>query len=349
MFLTLFSEAAILFIAAQTGFLDGPRVLSSMALDRWFPTRFATLSDRFVTHNGILIMGGAATIVMLLTGGSVHFLIVLYSINVFITFSLSQLGMVRHWWSSRSAVTGWWKKLLVNSVGLMLTSFILVSVTVIKFHEGGWITLIITGTLIAVAVIVKRHYKFTSFLLRRLDTLVQAAEASVSEEVLPAGGGQNTKAQYNPQYKTAVLLVNGFGGLGLHTLFAVMRLFGEIYKNFVFVQIGVLDAGNFKGAMEIENLQAEAKKEVDRYVDYMKRHGYYAEGFSSIGNDVIDEVSKISPKILERFPQSVFFGGQLVFPQDSFLSRFLHNYIVFAIQRKFYHEGIPFVILPIKV
>ena len=98
-----------------------------------------------------------------------------------------------------------------------------------------------------------------------------------------------------------------------------------------------------------EALLTRLKKEVERYVDYMKRHGYYAEGFSSIGNDVIDEVSKISPRILERFPQSVFFGGQLVFPQDSFLSRLLHNYIVFAIQRKFYHEGIPFVILPIKV
>ena len=286
---------------------------------------------------------------MLLAQGSVHFLVVLYSINVFMTFLLSQLGMVRHWWSSRKVVREWWRKLFVNGVGLVLTTFILVSVTVIKFHEGGWITLLITGTLIGVAVIVRRHYNYTGFLLRRLDTLVQAAEASVSEEVLPSRAEQRPKAEYSPQSKTAVILVNGFGGLGLHTLFGVMRLFGEIYKNFVFIQIGVVDTGNFKGAMEIEHLQVEVKKEVDRYVDYMKRHGYYAEGFSSIGNDVIEEVTKIAPEILERFPQSVFFGGQLVFPQDSFLSRFLHNYIVFAIQRKFYHEGIPFVILPIKV
>ena len=347
--LTLFSEAAILFIAAQAGFLDGPRVLSNMALDRWFPTRFTALSDRFVAHNGVMIMGIAAAVVMLLTQGSVHFLVVLYSINVFMTFLLSQLGMVRHWWSSRKVVREWWRKLFVNGVGLVLTTFILVSVTVIKFHEGGWITLLITGTLIGVAVIVRRHYNYTGFLLRRLDTLVQAAEASVSEEVLPSRAEQRPKAEYSPQSKTAVILVNGFGGLGLHTLFGVMRLFGEIYKNFVFVQIGVVDTGNFKGAMEIEHLQVEVKKEVDRYVDYMKRHGYYAEGFSSIGNDVIEEVTKIAPEILERFSQSVFFGGQLVFPQDSFLSRFLHNYIVFAIQRKFYHEGIPFVILPIKV
>lgn len=100
--ITLVSEAAILFVAAQTGFLGGPRVMANMAQDRWLPTRLAMLSDRLVTENGILLMGAGAVAVMLLTGGSVRFLVVLYSINVFITFVLSQLGMVLHWWRKRS-------------------------------------------------------------------------------------------------------------------------------------------------------------------------------------------------------------------------------------------------------
>ena len=86
-----------------------------MALDRWFPARFATLSDRFVTHNGIVMMGGSALLLMVGSRGSVDWLVVLYSINVFITFTLSQLGMVRHWWQERtwpagrqrSLSTGW--------------------------------------------------------------------------------------------------------------------------------------------------------------------------------------------------------------------------------------------------
>ena len=86
---SMLSATALLFIAAQAGFLDGPRVLANMALDRWFPARFATLSDRFVTQNGILLMGGAALLAMLATRGAVGLLVVLYSINVFITFSLS--------------------------------------------------------------------------------------------------------------------------------------------------------------------------------------------------------------------------------------------------------------------
>src|SRR4051794_5872966 len=75
-FIAMLSAAALLFIAAQTGFVDGPRVLANMALDRWFPTRFATLSDRFVAHNGILLMGGAAFVLIALTRGSVTYLVV---------------------------------------------------------------------------------------------------------------------------------------------------------------------------------------------------------------------------------------------------------------------------------
>lgn len=341
---TLISEATLLFVAAQTGFLDGPRVLANMALDRWFPTKFATLSDRLVTQNGILLMGGAALGMMVLTRGSVDFLVVLYSINVFITFTLSQLGMVRHWWSDRFTVKGWQTKLLVNGVGLVLTGFILISVIVLKFHEGGWITLLLTGALVGVAVFIKRHYNHASRLLQRLDSLVDAVGPS-NPEFNPSA----PQSGFDPRAKTAVLLVNGFNGLGLHTLFGVIRLFEGIFKNFVFVHIGVVDARNFKGPADVEHLQDQVKGELDRYVDFMWRHGHYAEGFYSIGIDVVDEITQVTPKILERFPNSVFFGGQLVFPEDSFPSRWLHNYIVFAVQKRFYREGIPFVILPIRV
>lgn len=350
LFITLLSEATILFVAAQAGFLDGPRVLSNMALDRWFPTKFAMLSDRFVTQNGILLMGAAAIVTMIFTHGSVRLLVVLYSINVFITFVLSQLGMVRYWWKARSRVPHWPKKMAINGIGLVLCTFILVSVTVLKFHEGGWITLIITACLAGVAIAIRRHYDYTSKLLRRLDDLVLTT-MNVSTPELNIHCPQHAKAEAscNPNDKTAVLLVNGFNGLGLHTLFSVIRLFEGVFKNFIFVQVGVIDAGVFKGAEEIAELEKAAKGEVEEYVDFMRREGYCSEGFFSIGIDVVDEIAKVAPKIIEKYPNAVFFGGQLVFPEDTFLSRWLHNYIVFAIQRRFYHQGVPFVILPIRV
>ncbi len=346
--ITLLSEAALLFVAAQTGFLDGPRVLSNMALDRWFPTKFAMLSDRLVTQKGILMMGGAALVTLVLTNGSVKYLVVLYSINVFITFFLSQLGMVRHWWQVRGKEAHWEKKLLINGVGMTLTFFILISVTILKFYEGGWITMLLTGALVGIALLTKRHYRNTFKLLNRLDELVNVAEP-VGPEFARETSDTKLKVKYDPQDKTAILLVNGFNGLGLHTLFSIIRLFGGTFKNFVFLQVGTVDAGNFKGAEEMSNMKTAVKKELDRYVQYMRRHGYYAASYSSFGTDVVEEIAGLTPQILERFPNAILFGGQLVFPKSTIFSGVFHNYTIFAVQRRFYNEGIPVVILPIRV
>jgi amino acid transporter len=347
--ITLLSEAILLFIAAQTGFLDGPRVLANMAIDRWFPTRFAMLSDRLVTQNGILLMGIASLVMMLLSKGSVDFLIVLYSINVFITFSLSQLGMVKHWWQERKSEKKWFRKLSINGIGLVLTLFILISVLLIKFEEGGWITIVITTGLVVLTLYIKRHYTKTFDMLRRLDTIVDSVEASIYNIHDESEEQQKTKPVFDPKGKTAVILVNGFNGLGLHTLLSVFRLFGGTYKNYVFVQVGSVDAGNFKGAAEIENLGSYIKSEAERYVNYMDEHGYYAEAFTSVGTDVVEQINSLVPSINSKYSNVVFFGGQIVFPEESFMTRWLHNYIVFSVQKKFYRQGIPFVILPIRV
>src|SRR5205823_3544801 len=84
---------ALLFVPAQAGFIDGPRVMANMAHDSWFPHRFAALSERFTMQNGVLLMGGAGFLMLLKTSGAVDALVVLYSINVFLTFSLTQIGM----------------------------------------------------------------------------------------------------------------------------------------------------------------------------------------------------------------------------------------------------------------
>ena len=143
--------------------------------------------------------------------------------------------------------------------------------------------------------------------------------------------------------------MNGFNGLGLHTLFNVIRLFGKEFRNFVFVEIGEIAAGHFNGVDEVRQLKKPIRKDMDRYVAFIKSQGHFAEGLSFVGIDVISEAEKIAPEIQERFPNAVFFGGQLVFPTESLFTRWLHNHTVFALQRKFYQQGIPFVILPIRV
>lgn len=132
---TIVSEGRLLIVAAQAGFIDGPRVLANMARDSWVPHWFANLSERLATHNGVFLMGFAG-LALLATGGEVSALVIMYSINVFVTFSLSMVGMCRHWYDERRSPI-WKRRLALFAFGAMLCLAIL-SVTVYeKFSEGG--------------------------------------------------------------------------------------------------------------------------------------------------------------------------------------------------------------------
>src|SRR6476659_10337855 len=107
LWITIISEGALLFVAAQAGFIDGPRVLANMSHDSYMPHWFGNLSERLSTHNGILLMGLAALAALFYTGGSIGTLVTMYSINVFLTFSLSMIGMLLHWWQVRDKNPLW--------------------------------------------------------------------------------------------------------------------------------------------------------------------------------------------------------------------------------------------------
>jgi hypothetical protein len=111
----------------------------------------------------------------------------------------------------------------------------------------------------------------------------------------------------------------------------------------------VIDAGNFKGSEELEHLRAHTKQELEKYVHFCRADGYFADCYAAVGVDLVEEITQLAPRILAKYPDAIFFGGQLVFPQDSVFSRWLHNATVFAIQRRFYSQGIPFMVLPIRV
>ncbi|MDP4225207.1 MAG: APC family permease [Bacteroidota bacterium] len=348
--ITLVSEAALLFVAAQTGFLDGPRIMANMAIDLWFPKRFAALSDRLVTQNGVVLMGLGAILLMVFTRGAVSILIVLYSINVFITFSLSQLGMVRHWWIKRDATPGWFKKLSINGIGLVLTSFILISVVVVKFREGGWITLLITGLAVMMAFQIRKHYYRVTLRLQKLRLNAYAhLEESISR-LKGEGKIQEVKpVEFDPEANTAIIMVSGFGGTGLHTLLEIIESFKGIYKNFVFIRVGIINARNFKGSQEMEIFKAGVIEDGKKYTRIANSLGYYAKSLWTIGTDPVFEVERMLPKLLRVIPKPTFFGGQLVFSETFHLSRLLHNHTIFTIQKRLYKKGVTVVILPILI
>src|SRR3954447_14540902 len=153
---TIASEALLLFVAAQAGFIAGPRVMANLAQDSFLPHRFSALSDRLTMQNGVLLMGGASFLMLLYTRGSVDALVVMYAINVFVTFALSQLGMIKYWRrkETRARHPQWGRPLAIAVVCFVLCSFILVVNLFEKFAEGAWLTVIITGTLVVICLLI---------------------------------------------------------------------------------------------------------------------------------------------------------------------------------------------------
>src|SRR4029077_2002591 len=150
-------EGGLLFVAANTGYLGGPAVLANMAADSWVPHQYRYLSSRLITQRGIVLMGVAAIGILFATGGSVALLVVLYSINVFLTFSLSLLGLCIYWWRARSTDRRWLIRIALSGLGLAVTSGILAVTTVEKFTEGGFMTVLITGVVIGFCLLNRGH------------------------------------------------------------------------------------------------------------------------------------------------------------------------------------------------
>ena len=207
------SEGALLFAAAQAGFIDGPRVLSNMAQDSYAPHRFASLSERLASHNGILLMGLSALAALWYTDGMVSTLLIMYSINVFLTFSLSMIGMWRHWYALRGQHALWRRRLGLFSIGAVLCLSILTVTIFEKFGQGGWVTLLLTGTCVTFSLLIHRYYRRVLARLKRLDE-------SLSEIVTT---GTPVHREPDPSQATAVVLAGGYGGLGVHTLLNALR------------------------------------------------------------------------------------------------------------------------------
>ncbi len=146
----------ILLLAANTSYADFPRLSSILARDRYVPRQFGTQGDRLVFSNGILILSGFAIALIVIFQGDTHALLPLYAIGVFMSFTLSQSGMVRRW--LRLKEKGWRWRVWVNGVGAVVTAIVLLTLAVTKFAEGAWIILVIVPILVAIFVLMHRHY-----------------------------------------------------------------------------------------------------------------------------------------------------------------------------------------------
>jgi multisubunit Na+/H+ antiporter MnhB subunit len=337
---TLLSEAVLLIVAAQTGFLDGPRVLANMAVDSWVPRRFAALSERLTTHNGIILMGASATAALLYSHGAVDMLVVMYSINVFLTFSLSMFAMARLVWNTRRERAHWKKRMTLFITGFALCFTILCITVVEKFPEGGWVTLVVTGAVIGLCMVIKRHYGTVFTNLKKLYATLEDLPHTHQGPVAPP----------DKKATTAAIFVASYGGIGIHTVLNIFtRAFPGHYKNAVFLSVGVVDSGAFKGEAELEALRHGTEANLKQYVKLAEQMGIPATYRMSVGTDAVAEAEQLGREIAREFPRVTFFAGYILFQRERWYQRLLHNETAFAIQRRIQWAGMTMVILPARV
>jgi amino acid transporter len=341
--LTLFSEAMLLVVAAQAGFIDGPRVLANMAVDSWAPHRFAALSERLTTQNGILLMGGAALAALVYTLGDVGHLVVMYSINVFLTFSLSMLAMLRFWYRHRQTRPQWKTRSFLFGTGLILCVTILLTTLYEKFAEGGWITVLITTLVVGLCFLTKRHYDDVT---HTLDLLYQ----DLGDLPHTATGNENrVLTEPDPRKPTAAVLVGSYGGVGIHTVLNIFRAFPGYFEGMVFLSVGVVDSGEFKGENAVQELRSRTEGMLARYVELAASMGVPAAARMSIGTEAVAEAEKLCLEVGRQFSHTIFFAGKMIFQRERWYHRLLHNETPLALEKRLRWAGKTVVTLPIRV
>ena len=335
--LTLELEAGLLLIAANAGFAAGPSVLANMAADGWLPKRFQYLSNRLVVQNGLILFGVMACLVLFWTKGKVTLLVVLYSINVFITFTLSLLGVAVYWARHRNTPTWFWH-FLFSILACVITASILCITLYYKFLGGGWTTLVITAIIVVTCLFIRRHYHFVKNKLSALDSLL----------CQPITDEHDAPHVLDPQAPTAIIFLNSMS-VGMHTLLSVMRLFPGQFKNYVFLSVGEVDAESYRGEYELAAMENKVNGMMDYFVKYCHQYQIPAEAYTAFGTDSVYELERLADQVGARYPHGIYFTSRLIFPHENFIKWYLHNQTPLLLQHYLHFRGKELMILPMKM
>jgi amino acid transporter len=170
-FVVQFFTAAILILAANTAYQDFPRLASILARDRYMPSQFVNRGDRLVFSNGVIVLGALSSLMIYIFQADLNAVIHLYVVGVFTSFTLSQTGMVKHWIAEgrkgEDAMKGWRRSIVINIVGAITTFVVLIVVTISKFADGAWLSILLMALLVPVMYSIHRHYAWVSTITKR--------------------------------------------------------------------------------------------------------------------------------------------------------------------------------------
>jgi hypothetical protein len=340
-FAAMIFAATLLLVAASSGFLGGPAVLAWMAIDKWAPHSFAHLSNKLVAQNGVLTMGVAAGVLLLFTGGEVHSLVVLYSINVFLTFSLSIAGLVRYNFGSRDGrKTGKWAlDTGISIVALLVAGSILVTLFVAKFSQGAWVAVIVALVLAACGYWVRDHYRrFDAAMEKSFDDLLIRDPDAAIDIPKPA------------IMKRPVGIVTGpHGAAGLHALMHAQRLFRGQFDSVLIISAGEVDAEAYGGHEALERLKTQVGERTAKIVSWCRDHGMPAKVYTGFSTDAVITLEELCLKAQKDHPNAIFVATRAMTRPHGWASTLLHGGTALNLQRRLHGHDAPLIVLPMRV
>lgn len=338
-FITIFSEGALLFVAAQAGFIDAPRIMANMSLDGWLPRHFANFSEQLTIKNGILIVGAVALMLLFATGGSISQLVIMYSINVFITFTISHFSMVKYYHSHKEKNVKWYREYFTFVIGLIVSATILIVILFEKFIDGGWVTIFITSLVVLVCILINKHYTKIRNDLKVLENV----EIDLLDEI---NKNQNDKPNENFY---AVQFVSSYDGFGIHTFLNIIKSFGGVYEKIIFVSFVVVNQKFLNNEETVENLIKKKYKDLNKYKLLAQKFGLKADIKVVTATSIVESAYQECKSLYSQHKNLTVFSGKLIFRKVKFYHRILHNDTSDSLQRRLNLEGITNVIIPIKI
>jgi hypothetical protein len=145
------------------------------------------------------------------------------------------------------------------------------------------------------------------------------------------------------------MLVGGYSGLGVHQFLQVQRLFPGQFKNIIFVSVGVIDSATMKGAEDVEEVRRRTREGLEKYVELARGLKFAAEYRMSMGTEAVAETESLCLEISRHHPHSIFFLGKLIFQQESWYHKYLHNETAYQLQRRLHFNGLNAIVLTVRL
>ena len=186
---------------------------------------------------------------------------------------------------------------------------------------------------------IRRHYESVKSNLKHLDNTLSNIPLQPKNLLKPL----------NQKAKTAVLLVGSYGGLGIHSLLSIQKIFPGTFHNIIFVSICVIESAVFKNIEAVDEVRENTKSSLEKYVTLAQSCGFASDFRLDIGTEAVATAENLCRAIAQEYPESVFFAGKLIFQKEKWFQKILHNETAYSIQRRLQFAGLNSMVLPIRI